>query len=216
MAQFKTAEGDLREISGLQIADTGGLVTATTVEDAIAELATEAAAEVAESVNVADLALTTTPGGASLVGIYDAATLYTATTVEAALAEVRVLANAAIALAKKTVTVGQADLSGASQAVNIGTALPSNAIVLAHELNVVTKFIDQADLTITIGGTDADAIVASTDLDTLEIGKYQGTLGVHPRGTFSTEQLVATFAATDLTALSAGSITITVWYSILA
>ncbi len=56
-------------------------------------LAAEAAARLAFE---AALALTTTPGGASLVGLYDVATLYTATTVEAALAEVMKKANAGL------------------------------------------------------------------------------------------------------------------------
>lgn len=120
------------------------------------------------------------------------------------------------AIAKKTVTVGEAALSGASQAVNIGTALPANAVVLAHEIVVNTQGVLAGnDLTITVGGTSAAAIVASTDLDALAPGKYQGTLGAHPRGSFSSEQLVATFAASNLTSLSAGNWTITVWYIVL-
>ena len=121
------------------------------------------------------------------------------------------------AIAKKTVTVGEAALSGASQAVNIGTALPANAVVLAHEIVVNTQGVLAGnDLTITVGGTTANAIVASTDLDALAAGKYQGTLGTHPRGSFSAEQLVATFAASNLASLSAGNWTITVWYIVLA
>jgi len=117
---------------------------------------------------------------------------------------------------KKTVTVAETSLTGTSQAVNVDTALPTNAVVLAHEIKVNTQGVLAGnDLTITLGGTDADAIVASTDLDTLAPGNYQGTLGVHPRGSFSGEQLVATFAASNLASLSAGNWTITVWYSVL-
>lgn len=124
---------------------------------------------------------------------------------------------AGITIAKRTVTVAEASLSGTSQAVNIGTALPANAIVLAHEIVVNTQGVLAGnDLTITIGGTTANAIVASTDLDALAVGKYQGTLGTHPKGSFSSEQLVATFAASDLASLSAGNWTINVWYSVLA
>lgn len=119
-------------------------------------------------------------------------------------------------LQKRTVTVDEAALSGTSQAVNVGAVLPTNAVVLAHEIIVNEQGAGQSDLTITLGGTDADAIVASTDLDALAAGKYQGTLGVHPRGSFSAEQLVATFAATNLATLSAGNWTFNVWFVVIA
>lgn len=121
------------------------------------------------------------------------------------------------AIYKKTVTVGEADLSGTSQVVNIGTALPANAVVLGHEIVVnVQGVLAGNDLSIKVGGTDDDAIVASTDLDALAAGSYQGTLGVHPRGSFASQQLVATFAASDLASLSAGNWTFNVWYITLA
>lgn len=154
--------------------------------------------------------------GAAAVGIADSGSLFTATTVEGALAEVKAIADAGVALVKRSVTVTDDDLTGASQVVNVGAALPANAIVLAHELVVAEQFAGQSDLTIKLGGTDDDAIVASTDLDALTAGKYQGTLGVHPRGSFASEQLVATFAASNLATLSAGSVTINVWYLVLA
>jgi len=157
--------------------------------------------------------------GATKVGIYDNGSKFTATTVDGALTEMKTLVDASTAaiFAKKTATIDEADLSGTSQAVNIGTALPANAVVVAHEIVVTEQGVLAGnDLTITIGGTDADAIVASTDLDALGAGKYQGTLGVHPRGSFSSEQLTATFAASDLASLSAGTWTINVWYHVLA
>ena len=120
------------------------------------------------------------------------------------------------AIQKRTVTVGEAALTGTSQAVNIGAVLPANAVVLGHEIVVNTQGVLAGnDLTITVGGTAPAAIVASTDLDALAPGKYSGTLGTHPRGSFSAEQLVATFAASNLASLSAGNWTITVWYSVL-
>jgi hypothetical protein len=158
------------------------------------------------------MALTTQAG---LIGS-DAAG-YTAATVKLQLAEVKALADAAIGAVKRTVTIGEAALSGASQAVNVGVALPANAIVFAHEIVVNTQGVLAGnDLTITVGGTTANAIVASTDLDALAPGKYQGTLGAHPRGSFASEQLTATFAASDLATLSAGNWTINVWYFVLA
>ena len=160
----------------------------------------------------ARLALTTTPGGASYVGVFDTAAYYTATNVETVLAEI-----GPKLIAKKTVNVVETALSGSSQVVNIGTALPTNAVVLAHEVVVNTQGVLAGnDLTIKIGGTDDDAIVASTDLDALAPGKYQCTLGIHPRGSFSAEQLTVTFAASDLATLSAGDWTFNVWYMVLA
>jgi hypothetical protein len=118
---------------------------------------------------------------------------------------------------KRTVTVAETSLTGASQVVNIGSVLPTNAVVVAHEIKVNTQGVLAGnDLTITVGGTDADAIVASTDLDALAAGSYSGTLGAHHVGSFSAQQLTATFAAADLASLSAGNWTLTVWFHVLA
>jgi hypothetical protein len=147
-----------------------------------------------------------------------AAAIETLNTAQAsALAAAVAVAAGNTGLLKKTVTVAEADLSGTSQAVNIGTALPAGAVVLAHEIVVNTQGVLAGnDLTVTVGGTTANAIVASTDLDALAVGKYSGTLGAHPRGSFASEQLVATFAASNLTSLSAGNWTINVWYCVPA
>lgn len=141
----------------------------------------------------------------------DAGGYFTATTQEGQLQEL-----GAMRIQKRTVTVDEAALTGSSQAVNVGAALPTNAVVIAHEIVVNEAAVGQSDLTITLGGTDVDAIVASTDLDALNLGSYQGTLGVHHRGSFSGEQLVATFAATNLATLSAGNYTFNVWFFVLA
>lgn len=204
-----TASGYGASLIGIQ--DAGTLYTATTVEGALAEVRT------ASNAVTTNLASTDSGKGASLVAVRDAGSLYTAATVEAALAEVKALADAAVGAVKRTVTVGEGDLTGTSQVVNIGAALPTNAIVFAHEIKVNTQGVLAGnDLTIKIGGTDDDAIVASTDLDGLAAGSYQGTLGTHPRGSFGGEQLTATFAASDLASLSAGNWTLNVWYFVLA
>ena len=144
--------------------------------------------------------------------IADAGGHLAATTVEAAIQEL-----AAMRLQKRTVTVGEAALTGASTTVAIGAALPTNAVVLAHEIIVNTQGVLAGnDLTVKIGGTDDDAIVASTDLDALAAGSYQGTLGVHPRGFFSAQQLNVIFAAANLATLSAGNWTVNVWFVVLA
>jgi hypothetical protein len=74
--------------------------------------------------------------------------------------EVSDTAVANLRIQKRTVTVDEADLTGASQAVNVGTALPTNAVVLAHEIVINEQGAGQSDLTITLGGTVANAIVA--------------------------------------------------------
>jgi hypothetical protein len=200
--------------SYIGVFDTAGKYTADTVEACLAEVKTIADA----AMPTATLALTTTGNGADLIGAFDTGGIYTATTVNGQLQEVKALADAGIALAKKTVTVKDEDagMTGASYVVNIGTALPANAVVLAHEYVIAEQFSGEADTTLEIGGTDTDAIVANFDLDAAGAGSYQGTLGVHPQGSFGGQQLVATFAATALEDLTAGEITITVWYSVLA
>ena len=135
-------------------------------------------------------------------------------------------ADAGIAAQKKTVTIGHADLTGAvngaAQAISIGTALPANARVFAHEVNVATLFSggSASAVKLDVGGTDADAIVTQLDVFTgAATGALAGTSGVHPNGSFASEQLVATFTPDGghtLLALDAGSLTITVWYFVLA
>lgn len=177
--------------------------------------------------NLADLASTANALGASLIGIEDAATLYAATDVEAALAEVKALADAAIALSKRELRIQHSDLTeavnGNAQAINLGAALPANAVVLASQVKVDTLFSGggATAVKLDIGGTDIDAIAAQHDVFT---GAATGALapnpaGVHPQGKFSAEQLVATFTpdgAHALLGLDAGDLTITVWYSVLA
>lgn len=116
----------------------------------------------------------------------------------------------------RTVTVGEASLSGTSATVPIGAKLPPGAVVLGREIIVNTQGVLAGnDLTIKIGGTDDDAIVASTDLDALAAGAYAGTAGAHPQGDFGSQQLNAIFAASNLGSLSAGNWTINVWFTVL-
>lgn len=166
------------------------------------------------------------PGqGASLVGIEDSGTLFTATNVEDALAEVKTLADAAIALGKRTVQITHADLTdavnGEAQVINIGDALPTNAVVLGHEVLVSTLFSggSVSAVALDIGGTDADAIVDGMDVFTgAATGSLSPRTGAHAQGKFSAQQLTATFTpdgAHTLAELTAGDLTITVWYTIL-
>lgn len=213
-------------VAGSKIPPRGGGGTPT-LRDMLRELQTATLALDAAlgAVDTANLASTAHNEGASLIGIEDAASLYTATTVEAALAEVRVLANAAIALDKRTVTITEATLTdavnGEAQAINIGAVLPANANVLAHEVNVATLFSGggASAVKLDIGGTSTTALVSQMDVFTgAATGALSPRTGAHAQGKFSAQQLVATFTPDvghTLAGLTAGSLTITVWFSVL-
>lgn len=125
---------------------------------------------------------------------------------------------------KATVTITPAQLTeagvGVSQSINIGSALPENAYVLAHTLRDVTAFsgggVTAVDLD--IGGDDPDAIVAGEDMLGGGISDREGLLGVNPTGRFSAQQLKARFtpdAGHSLSQLAGGAVTIDVMYSIV-
>ncbi len=103
------------------------------------DLATAVATLTSGTPTSAALALTTTPGGASLIGVYDAATLYTATTVEAALAEVKTIADASAPTAALalTTTPGGASLVGVYDAATLYTA--TNVEAALAEVRVVAN-----------------------------------------------------------------------------
>ncbi len=137
-------------------------------------------------------------------------------------------AQGVISLQKKTVTLTGADLlaspdtDGTAAVVNIGSALPTNAVVIAHEVDVVTLMSGGglSSATLDIGGTDDDAIVSNMDVFTgAATGKLSPRTGVTAQGHYSGQQLVATLDpdnATKASEITAGSIVITVWYVVLA
>lgn len=177
--------------------------------------------------STADLASVANAKGASTVGVEDAGGLYTATNVETALAEVKAIADAAIGLQKRTVTVTHAtltdDVDGEAQTVNVGAVLPANAIILASEVTIATPFSGGgvSAVKMDLGGTDIDAIIKQLELvtDQPTETERQAAVGIKPQGTYSAQQLVATFTSDgghDVEDLTAGSVTITVWFSVLA
>lgn len=141
-------------------------------------------------------------------------------------AEAAILALQGGAIQKRTVTVTHADLTdavaGEAQAINIGAVLPANARILGRELTGLTEFSggSVASCTLSIGGTDADAIVAAQDVFTgAGVVAKQGTSGVNPNGNLGGQQLKATFTPDGghaLDALTAGAVTITVLFAVLA
>ena len=129
-------------------------------------------------------------------------------------------------VAKRAVQVTHADLidavAGEAQVINVGAVLPANAVVFAHETQVDTLFSGGtvSAVKLDLGGTDPDAIVSQQDLFTgAATGALSPRTGAHAQGKFSAEQLVATFTpdgGNPLVDLTAGDVTITVWYFILA
>jgi hypothetical protein len=129
-------------------------------------------------------------------------------------------------LQKRTVTVTHAELTdavnGEAQVIPIGAALPANARIIGRELSALTEFSggSVSAVTVSIGGTDADGIVAAQSVFTgAGTVDKQGTSGVNPTGNLGGQQLNATFtpdAGHALLALTAGAVTITVLFAVLA
>lgn len=130
---------------------------------------------------------------------------------------------------KRTVTVGQADLTaavnGTAQAINIGAALPANARIRGAQLKLATPFTGGGASAVTVDiGTaeDVDAIVDGADVFAAAVDGYASSmpLGIAPFKHFPTsKQLIATFTpdgGATLLALTAGSVVIDVEYDVLA
>jgi len=98
------------------------------------QLAVETAARQAL---IAALALTTTPGGASLIGLYDAADKFVATTVEAALAEA--IAGKRIAATANDATVGGVPVV---HTIAVADAASGTKTVMLHATYGALKILD--------------------------------------------------------------------------
>lgn len=118
-------------------------------------------------------------------------------------------------------------VSGEAQAVNIGSALPAGAIVLAHEVKLDTLFAGGSIsmVKLDIGGTEAKSLVGQFNVHDTSAGapgtgvwspgyEHLTTHATHAQGTYGGQQLVATFTPTadSLSHLTAGDLTIRVWY----
>jgi hypothetical protein len=129
-------------------------------------------------------------------------------------------------LAKVTQRIQHSDLTdavnGEAQSINIGAALPANAIVLEHEVKVDTLFSGggASAVKLDVGGTVATAIVSQMDVFTgAATGSLSPRTGAHAQGVFGGQQLAAKFtpdAGHTLLGLTAGDLTITVWYAVVA
>jgi hypothetical protein len=129
-------------------------------------------------------------------------------------------------IAKKTATITHANLttSSTTETENIGTALPANARILGTNIKLTTPFSggSVSALVVDIGSSgDPDALVDGADVFSAAVDGQASTrpLGIAPNKHFSTStQLTALFTATDddVVNLSAGSVTIEVYYVVLA
>ena len=131
---------------------------------------------------------------------------------------------------KRTVTVGHADLTAASnglaQAINIGATLPANARIISVDASALTPFSggSASAVGMTIGTSgDVDALISVCDVFAAAVdgGPSSFTAGIRPNKLFATvgAQLIATFTpdgSHTLLGLTAGSITIDVFYTVLA
>lgn len=133
-------------------------------------------------------------------------------------------------LVKRTVTVAFNDGAfgaAATATINIGAILPANARIVGHELTTFTAFQDLVD-TIAVdvevgengGGADVDSVITSTNVRTGATGfPKAGTSGVkgYPLASESGEQIAIKFTAGgNLNTLTAGSVTVNVFYIPLA
>jgi hypothetical protein len=143
----------------------------------------------------------------------------------AAIAEAVALAGAGVALQKRTVTVGHADLTDAdtSEDENIGAALPDNARILGVAIKLATPFAGiTGPVTVDIGSAgDIDALIDGANLTDAAVDGQASTrpLGIAPNKHFaSATQLVARFlsASGNLADANAGSVTIDVYFAVLA
>lgn len=112
----------------IAIRDAGTLITATTVEGALAELAQFKA----------DLGLTTNAKGASLVAIEDAATQLTATNVETALAELAAKFAAGLTPAITKLQIATGTLVAGEATINTNIVVTANTYVIAMPTADVT------------------------------------------------------------------------------
>ncbi len=139
--------------------------------------------------------------------------------------DTRLDALESISILKKSVTVLYSDFTATAdntpEDISVGTALPAGAILLGARYTINTPFagVGVATLTMIVGKSgDANGVIEAVDIQGDAAAQYQGTLGtmmVNGPSLQSAVQLVANFApdaAGGLDELTAGSVTIDVYY----
>lgn len=160
------------------------------------------------------------------VAIVDAGGYTAETEVEGALQELYPLVLAGMTASKKTLTANATTITAAaaSEALNIGTALPANSRIVGVDIHTLTPFSggSVADFTVDIGTAgDVDALIDGADLFAAAVDGGPATIpqGIRPDKFFAAGgQLIATFrcGSDDVGDATAGAVTIDVLYIVLA
>jgi hypothetical protein len=124
-------------------------------------------------------------------------------------------------LQKRELEIGFADLTDAdgSQSFNLGAALPANAVVVGHNVNVTAVFDNAGDtgtFSLDIGVSGAlDSICNGASLNA--IAHVNGPLGARSGGRYPSAQLLATVLAdVNVTDATKGSAVVEVFYFVIA
>lgn len=205
--------------SQIGIEDAAGIITATTVEGALHELALGGGGGGGD-VTLAILASHAGGEGASLVGIQDVGGLITATQTEGALAEIVVKANTGIANAATAQTTANTAVTNAATAQSAATAAGVAAAAAQATANAAMPTATLASTTLGQGAslvgvhdtagiitaTNAEGAFAeiaanvalrplTTDLASTAAGKGASTIGIQDAGTLITATNVETALA---------------------
>jgi len=124
---------------------------------------------------------------------------------------------------KRTVTVDYTDFTatadGVDESINVGAALPANAVLVAAKYTINTPFAGAgvATLTMIVGYSgDTNGVFEAVDIFGDSAANYGGTLGTAMGPALAdSKQLVANFdpdSSAGLDELTAGNITIDVYY----
>jgi len=112
-------------------------------------------------------------------------------------------------------------VNGEAETENVGSALPTNAVVLAAEIYLTTQFTggSVSAVTVDVGiAGETEALVKDFDaLGSTAAAFYASgaSAATRPRGNFSAGQIIATFTPDGshaLASLTAGSLTVNVYY----
>jgi len=119
-------------------------------------------------------------------------------------------------LQRFTLDVDFSDLgSGASDTIAM-TGFPTDVIVVAAGLEIVTAFAGEADLACSAGDTDVDGLFASITIHALAAGWVDILPGseAYPRyeGDYLGDTAQMTFTATELDDVTAGALKLHVYY----
>lgn len=111
-----------------------------------------------------------------------------------------------------------ADLGSGAAHSEAMAGFPTGVFVMGATVEILTVWAGEPDVTVTIGDTaDADGLCGSISLDSLAAGTVNGAVGAVQGFQFeadlSTDGLDATFAATELDDVTAGSLRVRIYYA---